>query len=164
MFLTISSQWLIFFPCFKCHFCNRLKFPPDFFVFQFNGGLTFPFHIFSEWQKLATCHLFDIIPSEQSRRDDLESLGYVLMYFNRGSLPWQGLKANTKRQKYELISETKMSVSFEELCKGVPCKFYVPTGRFSEPPQQVRVKLIVKCQLWWLSSPFTEDARKKLDI
>lgn len=39
------------------------------------------------------------------------------MYFNRGSLPWQGLKAATKRQKYELISEKKLSTSIEELCK-----------------------------------------------
>lgn len=52
----------------------------------------------------------------------MESLGYVLMYFLRGSLPWQGLKAATKRQKYERISEKKMSTPIEELCKGFPCK------------------------------------------
>ncbi|XP_050299118.1 casein kinase I-like isoform X2 [Anthonomus grandis grandis] len=76
---------------------------------------------------------------EQSRRDDLESLGYVLMYFNRGSLPWQGLKAATKRQKYERISEKKISTPIEELCKGYPAEFptyltYCKQLRFEERP------------------------------
>ncbi|ULT84490.1 hypothetical protein L5515_019119 [Caenorhabditis briggsae] len=60
---------------------------------------------------------------EQSRRDDIESLGYVFMYFNRGTLPWQGLKAVTKRQKYELISEKKCSTRVEDLCAGYPDAF-----------------------------------------
>ena len=64
--------------------------------------------------------------AEQSRRDDLESLGYILMYFNLGSLPWQGLKAATKRQKYERISEKKMSTQIETLCKGHPCEYDLP--------------------------------------
>lgn len=76
---------------------------------------------------------------EQSRRDDLESLGYVLIYFCRGSLPWQGLKAATKRQKYDRIMEKKMTISNDVLTKGLPAEFleymrYIKNLRFDDKP------------------------------
>lgn len=57
--------------------------------------------------------------AELSRRDDLESLAYCFLYFLTGKLPWQGLKAANRNQKYELILEKK-NVEPEVLCRGLP--------------------------------------------
>jgi len=57
---------------------------------------------------------------EQSRRDDLEGICYVLLYFLRGSLPWQGMGNRVKADKYKQIMESKMTTSTETLCKGHP--------------------------------------------
>ncbi|EAU36186.1 casein kinase I isoform gamma-1 [Aspergillus terreus NIH2624] len=57
---------------------------------------------------------------EQSRRDDLEALGHVFLYFLRGGLPWQGLKAATNKQKYEKIGEKKQTTAIKDLCEGFP--------------------------------------------
>ena len=77
---------------------------------------------------------------EQSRRDDLESIGYVLIYFaKKGLLPWQGLKEENKIERYKQISNIKKVIKPESLCSGLPEEFcdyikYVKGLQFEENP------------------------------
>ncbi|TPP43184.1 Protein kinase domain family protein [Leishmania donovani] len=57
---------------------------------------------------------------QQSRRDDLESVSYLLAYFARGNLPWQGLKSPKRDARFERIRDVKTATSPAELCKGYP--------------------------------------------
>ena len=78
---------------------------------------------------------------ELSRRDDLESIGYMLIYFIRGNLPWQGLghKGLSREDKYKLIFECKKNTTIEQLCQGLPKEFklymeHVKSLEFTEKP------------------------------
>ena len=82
---------------------------------------------------------------EQSRRDDLESAGYVLMYFIRGNLPWQGLKIKTKDNRYQKILDKKKATTSEELCANFPIEFkqYIDYTRnlgYSENPDYEKLR------------------------
>ena len=95
------------------------------------------------------CSINTHLGIEQSRRDDLEAIGYILMYFLRGSLPWQGLKAQTKQEKYDRISEKKMATPVEALCKGYPSEFstymnYTRSLRFEDKPDYAYLKKLLR--------------------
>ena len=86
---------------------------------------------------------------EQSRRDDLESIGYIIMYFIRGSLPWQGLKVNKKEDRYKKICEKKRETSAKDLCAGFPSEFeafvtYTRNLQFTEVPNYNYLRNLLK--------------------
>lgn len=108
---------------------------------------------------------------EQSRRDDLESLGYVLLYFLRGSLPWQGLQAKGRTEKYTLIFQKKISTPIEELTEGLPEEFslylnYCRSLKFLEMPDYKYLRSLFRnlfynlgytydCKWDWVEGPYS---------
>ena len=91
--------------------------------------------------RFASCNAMN--KKELSRRDDMESIGYLLLYFLKGSLPWQGLKIKQKNEKYDKIREMKMNLDLNKLCEGIPEEFgtYLKMVRkleFEEEPEYVK--------------------------
>ena len=85
---------------------------------------------------------------EQSRRDDLESLAYSLIYFSKGSLPWMGIKAKNKTEKYNKIFEKKLSSTIEFLCEKLPNEFvdffhYIKELEFEDKPNYKYLKTLL---------------------
>ncbi|CAD8058209.1 unnamed protein product [Paramecium primaurelia] len=86
---------------------------------------------------------------EQSRRDDMESLGYLWLYFLKGSLPWQGLDVKNREEKYELIKTIKQTITIEDLCNGLPNEFlkyfqHCRSLKFDEEPDYKRFKMLFR--------------------
>lgn len=98
---------------------------------------------------------------ERSRRDDLEALGYMLVYFLRGSLPWQGLSAPSTWEGYEKIREVKLATSLHDLCEGLPTEFktYLECCRaieFEEAPDYNHLRSLFRNLLSDISSQPSE--------
>ncbi len=88
---------------------------------------------------------------EQSRRDDLEGVMYVLIYLLRGNLPWQGLKIKSKEGKMRKILKLKAEYSSQNLCYGFPKEFqimldYCKKLEYKEKPDYEMIKSLI-CQI-----------------
>ena len=82
---------------------------------------------------------------EQSRRDDLESLSYVIMYLLKGNLPWINIDALDKYDRYKKILKEKMEINISEFCKNLPIEFeyffnYCRLLKFEEIPNYEKLK------------------------
>ena len=99
--------------------------------------------IFSKTKKfigtLEFCSINSMKGLEMTRRDDMESIGYMLIYLIKGTLPWIGFENSPFLEKYEKVYKIKANISNEELCKDLPieiCKYmkYVKSLKYEEQP------------------------------
>ena len=117
---------------------------------------------------------------ELSRRDDLESIGYTLIYFLKSRLPWQNVKGKNRAEKYKKIKKIKMNIKTKELCSDIPECFkvymdYVKNLNFAEAPSYSNLKKIFLGELanqafeldycfdWCLMKDEASDEKEEMD-
>ena len=86
---------------------------------------------------------------EQSRRDDLESLAYILIYFSKGGLPWTKVKGKNRKEKYSKVLSLKININISDLCSDLPEEYskflkYVRDLQFEEKPDYDYLKSLLK--------------------
>ena len=89
---------------------------------------------------------------EQSPRDELESIGYMMIYFLKGELPWQNITASTKDEKFSLVLKSKLSTKIQTLTKGLPEEFkdymnYVKSLDYETMPDYTQLRNLFKQRL-----------------
>ena len=96
--------------------------------------------------------IYAMAGNEQSRRDDIESIGYMIIYFMKKKLPWQGIKGNSYKECYHKLYLMKKHLKIEDLCKGLPTEIieYMNAARalkFEEEPDYRYLKGLFKMVL-----------------
>jgi len=86
---------------------------------------------------------------EQSRRDDIEAVGYMMIYLMKGRLPWQGQVNSNPKKKYDRIKKIKIDLKLNDLCEGLPketIKFiqYARDMRFEDKPDYNYLRNLLK--------------------
>ena len=85
-----------------------------------NTGLHIPY---KEHKSLIGTSCFTSINAhngiEQTRRDDIESIGYMLIYLLKGKLPWKDVGGKTKAHMQDNILRVKEGISLQQLCSGL---------------------------------------------
>jgi serine/threonine protein kinase len=117
---------------------------------------------------------------EQSRRDDLESLCYLIIYFFKGFLPWQGLKISSRAQRFETITKMKKNIKIENLCEDLPteiilfCKYTKKIGFTDNPRYEYMKNLFISVlnkfgykydnKFSWIKDGVNINNQKKIQI
>ena len=86
---------------------------------------------------------------EQSRRDDIEAVGYMMIYLMKGRLPWQGQVNSNPKKKYDRIKKIKIDLKLNDLCEGLPketIKFiqYARDMKFEDKPDYNYLRNLLK--------------------